>query len=186
MPITQLDTHTALIVVDLQKGIVRYELAHPAGDVIKKSVALITAFRQHRLPVVLVNVAGGAPGRTDNPRNSGPSAADHAELVPELGAQPDDHYVTKKSWGAFAATDLADYLKQKKITQVVIVGIATSIGVESTAREAHALGFNVTLVSDAMTDLRADTHENSISRIFPRLGEVDTAQAVIAKLDARG
>jgi nicotinamidase-related amidase len=70
------------------------------------------------------------------------------------------------------------------VTQVVLVGIATSIGVESTARYASELGLNVTLVVDAMTDMNADAHTNSITRIFPRLGETGTTQEVLALLDS--
>ena len=185
MPVTQLDAQTALIVIDLQKGIVANQTAHPVADVIAKAAELTRAFRAHGLPVVLVNVTGGAPGRTDRPRNSKPMDGDFAELVPELHAQPTDHYVTKKTWGAFENTGLAAYLKQKGITQVVIVGVATSVGVESTAREAYGLGFNVTIASDAMTDMNGDAHENSMTRVFPKLAEVGTVADVIGKLDAR-
>lgn len=182
MPVTQLDKKTALIVVDLQKGIVAYPVAHPIKDVIGNAALLIAAFRRYSLPVVLVNVTGGAPGRTEQPPR-GPFPPDFAELIPELEAQPQDHYVTKKTWGAFAHTDLAEHLKKNGITQVVIAGVATSVGVESTAREAFALGFNVTLVTDAMTDMNADTHHNSVTRIFPKLGEVGVVQDVITLLE---
>ncbi len=83
--------------------------------------------------------------------------------------QHNDITVTKHFWGAFNQTTLHDQLQKRGITQVVICGIATSIGVESTARQAYELGYNVTLAVDAMTDLNSDTHENSIERIFPRL-----------------
>ena len=84
----------------------------------------------------------------------------------------------------FRSTALHDELQKRGITQVVICGIATSIGVESTAREAYASGYNVTLAVDAMTDLNSDTHENSIKRVFPRLGETGSYNDVIAKLNA--
>jgi nicotinamidase-related amidase len=90
---------------------------------------------------------------------------------------------TPQTWGAFTNTDLEEYLKKQGVTQVVIAGIATSFGVESTARHAHELGFNVTLAVDAMTDMNADAHTNSITRIFPRLGETGTAQQIIDLLD---
>jgi len=92
--------------------------------------------------------------------------------------------VTKQTWGAFTNTDLDEYLKKQRVTQVVIVGIATSFGVESTARHAYEFGFNVTLAVDAMTDMNADAHTNSITRIFPRLGETGTAQQIIDLLDS--
>ena len=85
--------------------------------------------------------------------------------------QPSDHLVTKKTWGAFTNTDLDDYLKSKSVIQVVVVGVATSIGVESTARQAWELRYNVTLATDVMTDLNMDTHLNSVNLIFPRSAE---------------
>jgi nicotinamidase-related amidase len=185
MALTTLDPKTALIVIDLQKGILAYPTAHPAAEIVKQASALADAFRRHDLPIVLVNVTGGAPGRTDQARNLGELPADWAELVPELNQQPTDHTVTKRTWGAFTHTDLDEYLKKLGVTQVVIVGVATSIGVESTARHAYENGYNITLVIDAMTDMNADAHHNSITRIFPRLGETGTTQEIIDLLDRR-
>jgi nicotinamidase-related amidase len=107
---------------------------------------------------------------------------DWTDLVPALDAQPGDHRVTKKTWGAFTNTDLHAYLQAQDITQVVLLGVATSIGVESTARFAHELGYNLSFVTDAMTDLRPEAHENSLERIFPRMGELGTAEEVLALL----
>src|ERR1700727_3005906 len=145
MAVTILDSKTALIVIDLQMGVLSYPTAHPVGDVVRNAWALADVFRRHGLPVVLVNVTGGAPGRTEQKRPGGPFPAGFADLVPELNQQPGDHAVTKQTWGAFTNTDLLDYLKKLGVTQVVLAGVATSIGVESTARFAHEYGFNVTL-----------------------------------------
>jgi nicotinamidase-related amidase len=185
MALTTLDPKTALIVIDLQKGIVSFPTAHPAAEVVKQASMLADAFRRHGLPIVLVNVTGGAPGRTEQARNLGELPADWAELVPELNQQPTDHTLTKRTWGAFTHTDLDEHLKKLGVTQIVLVGVATSIGVESTARYAHENGFNVTLAIDAMTDMNADAHTNSITRIFPRLGETGTTQEIIDLLDQR-
>jgi nicotinamidase-related amidase len=87
--------------------------------------------------------------------------------------------VTKRTWGAFTNTDLEAYLKGLGVTQVVLAGISTSAGVESTARNAHELGFNVTLAVDAMTDTNPEAHANSVARIFPRIGETGTTQEII-------
>ncbi|GLQ46665.1 hydrolase [Dyella lipolytica] len=184
MAVTTLDPNTALIIIDLQKGIVSLPTAQPVDLVVKHSVALADAFRHHRLPIVLVNVAGGAPGRAEQSRNLGELPADWADLIPELNRQPQDHAVTKHTWGAFMNTDLNAHLKKLGVTQVVIVGVATSIGVESTARQAHEHGYHVTLAVDAMTDMNADAHHNSIARIFPRLGETGTTQEIIDLLDS--
>ncbi|MBN3835798.1 isochorismatase family protein [Burkholderia sp. Ac-20344] len=186
MSATRLDTNTALVVIDLQKGIVALPTAHPVEPVIAHARALLDAFRSRGLPVVLVNVAGGAPGRTEQPPRAASLPADWAELVPELNRQPGDHLVTKKTWGAFTGTDLDAYLKAAGVTQIVLTGVATSIGVESTARQAHELGYHVTLAVDAMTDLNADAHVNSVERLFPRLGETGTTQDIVALLDRRG
>jgi nicotinamidase-related amidase len=93
--------------------------------------------------------------------------------------------VTKRTWGAFTRTGLDEYLKNLGVTQVVIAGVSTSAGVESTARQAHEHGFHVTLAIDAMTDMSPASHVNSITRIFPRLGENGTTQEIIALLDSR-
>src|SRR6202042_3218112 len=108
--------------------------------------------------------------------------ADWTELVPELEQHPGDHTVTKQRWGAFLGTTLDDYLRQRGVTQIVLTGVATSIGVESTARSAYDLGYNVTLVVDAMTDRDADAHRHSVEKIFPRLGETGTTEGVLALL----
>lgn len=184
MTLTTFDPKTALVVIDLQKGIVTYPTAHPIAGVIKHAASLIAAFRRHHLPIVLVNVTGGAPGRTDQNRHLDDLPADWAELVPELGQQPDDQRVTKQTWGAFTGTDLEAHLKNLGVTQIVLAGVSTSVGVESTARFAYELGFNVTLVVDAMTDTSADAHENSVTRIFPRLGETGSTADIIKLLDA--
>ncbi|WP_037915075.1 isochorismatase family cysteine hydrolase [Actinacidiphila yeochonensis] len=188
MPVTTLDPTTALIVVDLQKGIVGRPLAHPVDGVIERTTALLAAFRACGLPVVLVNVAGGPAGRTDQ-RDGAPRVRDLPEgwtdLIPELDARADDILVTKHARSAFTGTGLAERLRGLGATQVVVTGIATSSGVESTARDAHELGFNVTLPTDAMTDSGADRHEHSVARIFPRIAETGTARDVLDLLAAR-
>lgn len=185
MPLTTLDPQTALVLIDLQKGIVGLPTAHPSAEVVARAAELAGAFRRRGLPVVLVNVVGAAPGRTDpQPARQAP-AADWAELVPELGAQPQDIRVSKKTWGAFTGTGLEAALRERGVTQIVLAGISTSIGVESTARQAQELGFNLTLAVDAMTDLNEQAHANSLARIFPRLGETGATKDIVALLETR-
>jgi len=186
LAVTTLDPKTALIVIDLQKGIVALPTVHPTSEVVKHASQLAAAFRRHGLPVVLVNVDGGAPGRTDQAPRMRDFPAGWTDLVPELNQQPEDHTVTKRTWGAFTKTGLDEHLEKLGVTQVVIAGVSTSIGVESTARQAYEHGFHVTLAIDAMTDMNPDAHTNSITRIFPRLGESGTTQEIIALLDTRG
>ncbi len=183
MPVTTLDPKTALIVVDLQKGIVSLPAAHPIDGVIANAVALLEAFRRRNLPVVLVNVAGVAPGRSEQAIAARAFPAGWTDLIPELNRQPKEHLVTKHTWGAFTNTGLGAHLKAQRVSQVVVAGVSTSAGVESTARQAHELGFNVTLATDAMTDLNGDAHANSIARIFPRLGETGTTRELIGLLN---
>ena len=186
MALTTLDPTTALIVIDLQKGIVSLPTAHPINEILQRTRALADAFRRRGLPVVLVNVSGVPPGRTEQARFRGELPSGFADLVPELGQQPSDHVVTKRTAGAFTRTDLEPYLTSKGVTQVVIIGVATSMGVEATARQAHELGFNVTLAVDAMTDMDADLHANSAGKIFPRLGETGTTAEIVDLLERRG
>ena len=183
MPLTKLDPTTALIVIDLQRGIVGMPTVHPIAEILKHAADLAGAFRRRGLPVVLVNVDAGAPGRTEQAPRMREFPAGWADLVPELHRQPTDHTVTKRTWGAFTNTGLNEHLKNLGVTQVVIAGVATSAGVESTARHAHELGYNVTLAVDAMTDMNPDAHANSIARIFPRIGETGTAGAIIDLLE---
>ena len=135
---------------------------------------------------MIVRVAGVAPGRTDSPRaNLAAFPPDFAELVPELERQPGDHIVTKHSFGGFIKTDLDDYLRKQGVTQIVFGGVATSIGVESTARSAYDFGYNVTFAVDAMTDCLAQNHLHSVEKVFPRLGECGSTEDVLRLLNER-
>jgi len=185
MTMTVLDPKSALIVIDLQKGVVSLPAAHSLESIVQRAAALAESFRVHNLPVVLVNVAGSAPGRREQAPSFRDPPSDWADLIPELNRQPQDHVVTKHTPGAFTNTNLESYLKLSEVTQVVIVGVATSNGVEATARQAYELGFNVTLVTDAMTDMQEDAHDWSISRVFPRIGETGTTRDIINLLERR-
>jgi nicotinamidase-related amidase len=166
MAISPLDLKTALVIIDLQKGIVSYPTVHPIDDVVKHASELAAAFRRHHLPVVLVNVAGGPPGRTERPHGAAPRASDWVELVPELNRQAQDHLVTKNTWGAFTNTNLYAHLKELGVTQIVLAG-------------------HVALAVDAMTDLDLDAHNHSVTRIFPRLGENGTSHEILDLLKKR-
>jgi nicotinamidase-related amidase len=180
MTITALDPRTALVVIDLQKGIVGLPVVHPVDDIVRRSADLAAAFRARGLPVVLVNVAGAPPGRT---ARSGGAArefpSDWTDLVPELDQQPDDLLVTKRTRGAFTNTGLQQQLEDRGVTQVVVTGIATSIGVESTARDAHERSFNVVLATDATTDLDRDAHDHSLAHVFPRIAELASTDEIL-------
>jgi len=165
---------------------------HSSADVIARTAELADAFRTRGLPVFLVRVsltaAERVPGRTEAAlTGSGrpPEGAD--QIVPELAGHAEDVIVTKRNWGAFYGTDLELHLRRRGITQVVLTGIATSFAVDTTARAAFEHGYNVTLVTDAMSDLTAEAHEHTLRYIFPRLGESATTAEVLdllAKTDA--
>jgi nicotinamidase-related amidase len=182
VPLTKLDRTAALVVIDLQKGIVRLPAVHSAGEIIGRAAQLARAFRKRGLPVVLVNVTGAAPGRTDGGPRTFSFPADWTELIPELDQHPDDVIISKQRWGAFLGTTLDDDLRRRGVTQVVLTGVATSAGVESTARSAYDLGYHVTLVVDAMTDRDPGAHRHCVEKIFPRLGETATTEDVLQQL----
>lgn len=182
MPLTRVDPQAALIVIDLQRGLVAMPFALPMSTVVDRCARLAWAFRDRRLPVVLVNVTGTPPGRTDAGSGAFTVSPGSTDLVPELAAAEGDFRVTKQTAGAFTGTPLDDYLRGRGVTQVFVVGVATSRGVESTARSAHDLGYNVVLVTDAMTDRDAETHARSVTMAFPRIGETDETDRVLALL----
>jgi nicotinamidase-related amidase len=181
MPITTLDPVTALVVIDLQKGIAGLPLAHPIAELLARTQQLARAFRTRGLPVVLVNVVGRAPGRTEQPFQFNPPP-DWAELVPELEQQPSDILISKHTPGAFHGTGLDMQLRRHGVTQIVLCGVATGSGVEATARAAYDHGYHVTFAVDAMTDRARETHDFCIGRVFPKLGETGTTADVLAKL----
>jgi len=186
--LTTLDPKTALVVIDLQNAVVALPgTPLSTAEVVARSVELADAFRKQHLPVVLVRVDTTAddslPGRTELIRPAGdPPPEGATQIVAELAGHPEDIVVVKRNWGAFYGTDLDLHLRRRGITQVVFTGVATSIGVESSARAAYEHGYNVTLATDAMTDLNAEAHKNSLEWIFPRLGESGTTAEVLELL----
>ncbi|GAA3833962.1 hydrolase [Streptomyces coacervatus] len=189
MTVTALDPRTALVAIDLQAGIVPAPVQpHTGAEVVTRTAELAEAFRAHDLPVVLVRVsfaddgADAVPGRTEAPRPGGTRPEGWDVVVGELTGHPGDIAVTKRNWGAFHGTDLDVQLRRRGVTQIVLTGIATSIGVESTARAAHEHGYHVTLATDAMSDIDPEAHRGSVERIFPRLGETGTTAEILELL----
>lgn len=198
MALNTLDPKTALVLIDLQHGIVSPPSVPRSGaEVVARGKELADAFRAHGLPVVLVNVAfspdfGDAPKGRDEEEPEPDDAenedeglpADFAVIVDELGAQDRDIRVTKHQWGAFHGTDLDTRLRRRGVTQIVLAGLVTSRGVDTTAREAYAHNYSVAFAVDAMADRGIEVHENAIERIFPQIGErASTAEIldVVAK-----
>ena len=181
---------TALVLVDLQAGIVDLPLAPASGrDIAQRGARLAEAFRKAGAPVAYVRVelAEMAPGPVDRPMHdpsAPPPPPEASELVPEAGRLPADLLITKRQWGAFAGTNLDQALRRFGVTTVVIGGIATNIGVESTARAAADLGYAVVLVSDVMTSANADAHGFAVQHMFPLMGRVRRSDEVVAALAA--
>jgi nicotinamidase-related amidase len=179
---------TAIVVIDLQKGIVSMAgNPHPVPMVVANCVRLLAAGRAAGAQAVLVHVGYSADGRdalrmpVDETWQAGaPVRPDWSELIPELDRQPGDVVIFKHQWGAFYGTDLDLQLRRRGITTVVMCGIATEFGVESTARAAYERGYAVVFAEDAMTGRRA--HESSVRNIFPRLGRIRTTAEIVEAL----
>jgi nicotinamidase-related amidase len=187
MPATILDPKTALVVIDLQKGLATRQTVHPFRDIVANAVRLAEAFRRCQLPVVLVTVGLSADGgdathsRTEV-RFAVPTAPEFFELVPELAPKPGDVLITKRQPNAFYGTELDLQLRRRQITGIVLAGVSTSSGVDTTARAAHERAYNVTFAADAITDMDVAAHEFVMAKIFPRLGEIDRTEALLSLL----
>ncbi|MFJ7155547.1 isochorismatase family protein [Streptomyces sp. NPDC101118] len=185
---------TALVLVDLQQGILARETARPSGEVLARGIRLAGAFRARGLPVVLVKVAfhpdgGDLPVDDTDARNFPPVAPppEFSVLPAELTGGPgteNDIVVTKRHWGAFTGTELDLQLRRRGVDRIVLAGISTSIGVESTARSAWELGYRLVFAEDATTDLDAASHAHTFTKIFPRIGRVAATDAIVDALGA--
>lgn len=186
MPLTTIDPASALVVIDLQKGIVSSLGGPEVTAAVTQATHLAAEFRRQGLPVVLVNVTGRAPGRTDaGSAGRTELPAGWADLIDELDVQPGDHLITKRRRSAFHDTGLDTLLRDLGVTQVVLAGISTSSGVESTARSASDHGYHVVLATDAMTDPDTGAHRHSVETVFPRLGETATTAEVIEMVQTK-
>jgi nicotinamidase-related amidase len=192
MKIMELDIDklkTALVVIDLQKGIVGRQTAPYAADaVVKNAAALAAAFRKNGMPVFLVRVRF-APDRKDalKPAADLPMPAQTpppgwSDIVPELGPSESDIVITKRQWGAFYGTGLDLELRRRGMTGIVLCGISTNIGVESTARFAYEYGYAQIFAEDAMAAMSAEEHAATTAKIFPRIGLVRKTAEILASL----
>jgi nicotinamidase-related amidase len=182
---------TAIVVIDLQKGIVGIPGGgpHAKADVIANSARILAAARTAGAQPILVHVGFADDGAdrvhtpTDQPmRSTGALPPDWSELIPELDRQPSDIVILKRQWGAFYGTDLDLQLRRRGLGTIVICGIATEFGVESTARDAYERGYELIFAEDAMTGSNSESHVNSVGRIFPRIGRVRSTEQILAAL----
>jgi nicotinamidase-related amidase len=166
-------SRTALIIIDLQIRIVGRQLWPRGGaDVVRQAMRLAEAVRDGGGLVVVVQ--SEHPGEQARPPGS--------ELVGEIAPRADDLLITKHTWGAFHETGLHDRLQARGITTLVLAGIATNFGVESTARAAHERDYRLLLVEDAMASLGAESHAFAVNNIFPMIGTVCSTDDVVAML----
>ena len=185
-------TKTAIVVIDLQKGITSRETQpYSAKEVIENTAKLLKAFRKNNMPVFLVRVSS-SPDSKDRlnlitdiswPAGAGQMPADWSEIVPELSPESDAIVITKKQWGAFYGTDLDLQLRRRKIDTIVLCGISTNIGAESTARFAYEYGYNQIFAEDAMSSMSKEEHEYTTTKIFPRMGLVRKTKEILDNID---
>ena len=182
---------TALVVIDLQRGIVAPPSApHSSTEVVARAAQMAAALRKAGGTVVFVHVTPSADGKdglkpiTDAPVRAGGRTLppDWAEIVPELAPQPSDVIITKRQWGAFYGTELDLQLRRRGVDTIVLCGISTNIGVESTARDAYERGYNQIFVEDAMAARDVEEHRHTVRSLFPRIGRVRTTEEVLAAI----
>jgi len=181
---------TALVLIDLQEGILPFGQApRPAAEVVATSATLARRFREVNAPVVLVRVGWSADFAdaltqpVDSPASmAGGLPANWWTFPTDLGVQDRDLLITKRQWNAFHGTELDLQLRRRGITTIVLGGISTNIGVESTARNAWELGYALVLAEDAMSCSAAEHHEASLKFIFPRIGRVRSSAQVLEAL----
>ncbi len=182
---------TALVVIDLQKGITSSPVfPRNSGEVIRNAAKLADEFRKNRMPVFLVHVLPVPPlalrPETDAEQQvTAGMAADWGELVPEMGPKEGDIVITKRQWGAFYGTELEMQLRRRGITTIVLCGISTNFGVESTARFAYEYGFNQIFAEDAMASRSEEGHRVALQTTFPRMGKLRSTEDIIGALQSR-
>ena len=180
---------TAHIVIDLQHGIVANTVGpHSSAEVIARNQQIADKMRELGGMVVLVRVAFSEDGKdmlrpdTDTAAASFERPANWADIVPEMGPRKGDLLITKHQWGAFYGTALDLQLRRRGIKTIVIGGISTNFGVESTARDAYERGYNLVFVEDAMAGMSAEAHEFPVKNIFPRIGKLRSTAQVLGEL----
>jgi nicotinamidase-related amidase len=182
---------SALVLIDLQQGIVgRPSAPHAGPEVVKNASRLAARFRELGSTVVLVRVAFqpdfkdflNVPSDVPMQFNASALPPNWADLVPEVGPQPGDIVVTKRQWGAFYGTELDLQLRRRGVRTIVLGGISTNIGVESTARVAYEHGYAQVFVEDAMASNSAEAHEFAVKNILARIGNVRSTDEVLSAL----
>lgn len=186
---------TALVLVDLQRGVVNhgfegFSLApHSAADAVANARRVALALRERGGAVILMRGSMGlgpvpspAPAADITFPSAGPVDPAVTEVVAEL-AEFREHVITKYQWGSFYGTDLDLRLRRLGIRTLLVGGVATNLGVEAIAREAHDRGYEQVFLSDAMTAFDGQAHQDSIDRVLRLIGRVRLTDEVLAALD---
>jgi len=181
---------TALVLIDLQRGIVGRELAPRSGpEVVRTADSVAKALKARGGVIVRVHVSYGPDGaaalKQDVDESAGSPSPGWDEFVDEAKPAEGDVVITKHQWGAFYGTELDLQLRRRGVNTIILGGIATNFGVESTARDAWERGYQLLLVEDIMAASLQQTHANSVKYIFPRLGRVCLAADVIAAIHGK-
>ena len=180
---------TALVVIDLQKGIASFPTApHDSKVVITNAAKLADKFRAKGMVVFLVHVVFSDPERLkpisdDQMQMRGPASKDWSEFISEMGPKEGDIIITKKQWGAFYGTDLELQLRRRGISTIVLCGVSTNYGVESTARFAYEYGFQQIFAEDATAARSPEEHDTTMNHVFKRIGRVRTTDQILEALE---
>jgi nicotinamidase-related amidase len=179
---------TALVMIDLQNGIVGRQLAPYSGQqVVGNCVLLAQEMRNRGAMVVYVRVLLNELLQRPSDAGShaaGATAPQASELVAEAGVEASDIVITKRQWGAFYGTELDQLLRRRGIKTLLMAGIATNMGVESTARAAFDCGYELVFAEDAMSTFSADAHHFSCQNQFKLMGRVRSTEHLLQSLRA--
>ncbi|GGH74092.1 nicotinamidase-related amidase [Pullulanibacillus pueri] len=180
---------TALVVIDLQKGIVAMNSQpYEVQEVVQNNVKLAEALRAKGGLVTLVHVDfldgqdALKPVTDASASSSGERPEGFSEILPELGPHEGDLVITKRQWGAFFGTELDLQLRRRGIDTIILTGIATGIGVDTTAREAFQRNYQQIFVQDAMNGITQEEHEYTVNHVLPKMGRVRTTAEVLDAL----
>jgi len=181
---------SALVLIDLQNGITAMGVStspYTSEEVIQNASKLVNAFSEKGAFIVLVRVStmdgkDMVKPKTDLKVTGMKYTEGWDNLIPEIATTKNAHIVTKRQWGAFYGTDLDLQLRRRGIDTIVLGGVSTNIGVDTTAREAYQHGYHQIFVEDAMTALTKEEHDYVCKYIFPRMGKIRTTKEIVSSL----
>lgn len=181
---------SALVLIDLQNGITAMGVStspYTSEEVIQNASKLVNAFSEKGAFIVLVRVStmdgkDMVKPKTDLKATGMKYSEGWDNLIPEIATTKNAHIVTKRQWGAFYGTDLDLQLRRRGIDTIVLGGVSTNIGVDTTAREAYQHGYNQIFVEDAMTALTKEEHDYVCKYIFPRIGKIRITKEIVSSL----